>query len=72
MSDKDRNMFQQLIRHLAKPYCYLRFGKITEVVVDRINGIPCEICYLDRNGKEVGYWAYGHFDPRGPYRGWLH
>ena len=66
-------MLQQLLRRLVyAPYCYLRFGKITEVVVDRFNDIPCEIAYLDRSGKEVGYWAYGHFDPWRPYRGWLH
>ena len=65
-------MFQQLLRCLAKPYCYLRFGEITEIATDWINNIPCEISYRDRNGKEVGYWAYGHFDPNYPYRGWLH
>ena len=66
-------MFQQLLRYLVyTPYCFLRFGKIDLVVVENINGTPCKISFKDRNGKEVGYWAYGYFHPKYPYRGWLH
>jgi hypothetical protein len=54
---------------LKKIYLYIRFGEITERVVDRIEGIPCEIAYYDRNGDMIGYWAYGSFDPEGKYRG---
>jgi hypothetical protein len=49
---------------------WLRFGTITERVVDFAGGgIPCEIEYRGRGGKLVGYWAYGNFDPAFPYRG---
>jgi hypothetical protein len=57
---------QKLIKKL---YIYIRFGRITQRTVDSINGRPCEIAYYDRNGKMIGYWAYGYFDPEGEYRG---
>ncbi|MDD3644373.1 MAG: hypothetical protein PHR19_02475 [Bacteroidales bacterium] len=57
---------RKLIKNL---YIYIRFGEITSRVVDRTNGMPCEIAYYDRNGKMIGYWAYGYFDPEGEYRG---
>lgn len=47
----------------------IRFGKITSTVKSDINGIACEIEYYGRNGKVIGYWAYGSFDPYYPYQG---
>lgn len=49
-------------------YYYVRFGKVSSVVKDKINDIPCEIAYYDRNGRMIGYWAYGYFDPNMPYK----
>ena len=48
---------------------WIRFGTVKEVVVDTINGIPCEINYVGRGGKIVGFWAYGHWCPYYPYQG---
>ncbi|MEX3984283.1 hypothetical protein AB4Y45_35590 [Paraburkholderia sp. EG287A] len=48
---------------------WLRFGKITEHVTDRIEGIACEVEYRGRGGKVVGFWAYGFFCDDYPYRG---
>lgn len=48
---------------------WVRFGKITERIKDSINGIPCEIEYVGRWGRVVGFWAYGCWDPAGPYQG---
>jgi hypothetical protein len=43
--------------------------KVTSRTVDSIDMHPCEIEYKDKNGKLVGYWAYGSFDPNFPYQG---
>ena len=48
---------------------WVRFGTITERIKDSINGIPCEIEYVVRWGRVVGFWAYGYWDPSGPYQG---
>ena len=61
--------YDKMKRLIKKIYLYIRFGTITERIVDRIEGIPCEIAYYDRNGKMIGYWAYGYFDPEGGYKG---
>lgn len=58
------------MRRLARQlWLWIRFGKITSKVVARDGGVASEIEYFDRNGKSIGYWAYGSFDPSGPYRG---
>lgn len=56
-------------RKLCRAIQWLRFGKITYVVVDRIDWTVCEAKYVGRFGKTVGYWAYGYFDPCLPYKG---
>jgi len=48
---------------------WIRFGTIRSVVVDRIDYTVCEIKYLGRFNRCVGYWAYGYFDPELPYKG---
>jgi len=48
---------------------WIRFGTIREEVRDTINGLACEVAYIGRFGKVVGYWAYGHYDHTMPYRG---
>lgn len=48
---------------------WIRFGKITSAVKADINGTACEVEFYGRGGKVIGYWAYGSFDPAGPYRG---
>ena len=48
---------------------WIRFGTITERVVCCIDMTPAEIEYTGRNGRVVGYWAYGSFDPNSPYQG---
>lgn len=47
---------------------WLRFGKITTKVIDRIEGTVCELEYRGRFNKVVGYWAYGYFDPELPFK----
>lgn len=49
---------------------WVRFGTITSEVKGYAGGgVVCEIEYRGRRGQVVGYWAYGHFDPTGPYQG---
>ena len=50
-------------------YLWLRFGKITSKVKDRINGVVAEEAFYDQHGEIIGYWAYGYFDPNLPYKG---
>jgi len=33
------------------------------------DNVPAEIEYQDEDGKVIGYWAYGRFDPDLPYQG---
>lgn len=59
-----------MIRAFKRFYRYTRFGKITErIVATAGHCVVSEIEYLDRNGKVVGYWAYGYYDPSLPYQG---
>lgn len=50
-------------------YFYIRFGVLNEHIVDVIACVACEIEYKDRNGRIVGYWAYGFFQPNLPFQG---
>jgi hypothetical protein len=50
-------------------YNWARFGEVRAKIVGTIANVPCEISYIDSKGREVGYWAYGYFDPRAPYQG---
>lgn len=59
-----------LLNTLRNLWIWMRFGEITSKVVYRIDYIECEIEYHDRNGKLIGYWAYGDFDPELPYQGY--
>jgi hypothetical protein len=54
---------------IKKIWHWIRFGKITQTIKADINGTACEIEYAGRKGKVIGYWAYGYFDPSGPYQG---
>lgn len=59
-----------LKNRLIKLYCRIRFGKVEKVMKESINGIEAEVAIYNTKGKMVGYWAYGHYDPRLPYREW--
>ena len=59
----------KIIFHIKRIYCLIRYGKITSNIIDNINYTPCEIEYVDKNGKTIGYWAYGYFEPYLPYQG---
>lgn len=48
---------------------WLRYGTIRAEVRDSIEGIICEIAYIDRFGRVVGYWAHGYYEPDLPYQG---
>ena len=37
------------------------------VVEVTLEGIPCEVSLLDKDGNEVGFWAYGAFNPTLPF-----
>jgi hypothetical protein len=55
---------------LKRFYIWVRFGKITKrVTATAGDNVPAEIEYLDRRGRVVGFWAYGDWHPRYPYRG---
>lgn len=53
---------------LKKWWRSIRFGTVKKEVRVRIGGEVCEVAYLNRKGKIVGYWAYGYYDPSLPYR----
>ena len=57
------------MKYLYKLYVKIRFGKLSYRPVAFVEGYEAEYEVLDRNKKVVGYWAYGHYDPRLPYRG---
>ena len=48
---------------------WLRFGTIYEVIKAVDGGVASEIAYYGRFNRLIGYWAYGYFDPKYPYRG---
>lgn len=49
---------------------WIRFGTITESVKATAGDhVVAEVEYRGRGGKIVGYWAYGYWDPRFPYKG---
>lgn len=51
-------------------YNWFRFGTIDEIIKDYCQSSPCEIEYRSsRTKKVIGYWAYGHWNPKLPYRG---
>jgi len=54
---------------IQRTWLWLRFGDITETVKSVDGGVASEVEYRGRNGKVVGYWAYGSFDPAYPYQG---
>jgi hypothetical protein len=60
---------QMLLVKLKQFYIWYCYGKIIERVVDRVNGIPCEIAYYNIEGDIVGFWAYGYWQPDLPYKG---
>ena len=57
------------MKYLYKLYVKNRFGRLSYGRVVFVEGYEAEYEVLDRNNKVVGYWAYGHYDTRLPYRG---
>ena len=47
----------------------IRYGKVSPVIKSVDGGVVSEIDYLDRKGHSIGYWAYGSWDPSGPFQG---
>lgn len=60
-------MITRLKMFFRKIYNRIRFGSVRPVVKSTIDGVVVEVAYMDRDGKIVGYWACGHFDPNLPY-----
>ena len=58
-----------LVDWLWARYFVWRFGCIEERVVSVDGGVASEIAFTSADGTIVGYWAYGHWDPKLPYRG---
>lgn len=58
-------MFRKIKRFIQ----WIRFGKITSEIKSVDGGFVSEEAFYGRNGKIIGYWAYGSFDPSYPYRG---
>ncbi len=58
------------MRWLKRLYIRIRFGKITKHITGYAGDhVPAEIEYRDRHGEVVGFWAYGYWHPRMPYKG---
>lgn len=56
-------------RRLTEFIWWLRWGQITERVVDQIENTVCEKEALDCYGRRIGYWGYGSWDPSYPFPG---
>lgn len=54
---------------LRKAWQWARFGSIVKKVVSIDGGLASEIEYRGRGNLIVGYWAYGYFDPKMPFKG---
>jgi hypothetical protein len=55
---------------LKRLWMRIRFGKIIGVITaTAADGVIAEIKYYNRRCKTIGYWAYGAYDPAGPYTG---
>lgn len=48
-----------------------KHGPLTWRVTDSIDNLTTEVEYTNIDGKVVGYWAYGSWDPELPYQGEL-
>jgi len=60
----------KITAYIHNIYCELRFGKITsKIVATAGHDVPAEIEYRDSKNRIIGYWAYGYFDPKYPYKG---
>lgn len=55
------------MKYLYRLIQWIKCGNIHYEVVDTINGEACEIKYIGRGNKIVGYWAYGFYDPFLPF-----
>ena len=43
--------------------------KLEEIIRDTLNGLVCEISFQCKTDGEMGYWAYGYYNPSCPYQG---
>lgn len=70
---KEKRFYKMNTRYIKSRikdlYLWLRFGKITSRVEERINGVVSQEIFYDKDGKIVGYWAYGYYAPNLPYKG---
>lgn len=62
-------MIRRIRFYIHKLFEYKKFGKIKETVKVYGEGGAWEIEYTGHNGKIIGYWAYGNWDPNLPYPG---
>ena len=56
---------------LRRFWRWVRFGTLREVTKAVDGGCVSEFEVRGRFDVLVGYWAYGHYDPKLPYRGEL-
>lgn len=69
LSDLTVRLYVIVARAVRRTYNKVRFGKVTARVVGTAgHGVPAEIEYLDRNGRVVGFWAYGSWEPNSLYK----
>ena len=59
-----------IYRKIKRWVSLLRFGHVTNKIVGTAgHDVPAEIEIYDRNGRNIGFWGYGSYDPSGPYQG---
>jgi len=63
------NLLEQTITYARRFIRWCRWGTVTSKAMCSIANVTCEVAYYDRFGREIGYWAYGSFDPSYPYQG---
>lgn len=69
LSDLTVRLYVTVARAARSTYNMVRFGEVTAHVTGTAgHGVPAEIEYRDKNGRVVGFWAYGAWEPNSPYR----
>ena len=61
---------QQEVREQEAEWSVAKHGKVTsKVTATAGDSIAAEITFYDENGRKIGFWGYGNFDPSGEYQG---
>lgn len=69
LSDLTVRLYVTMKRAVRRTYNRVRFGKVAaHVTATAGHNVAAEIEYRDKNGRVVGFWAYGSWEPNSPYK----